>query len=693
MEGLNVESGPPTPIDDTPYIRFAIDQLTRDEDIRAVQRPSTSTSSDSYPVDRIVPDLGLGYMSNATRRQELALTRKHRSTPVPSEGGRLFNFNATRPLSGHSVPSVVPERQLLSAGPENFLPYPPPTHSSRYPNLTFIPTILRPASMITLSILCVLMIAALIFTTIYANYHHGLTEFSGGIHGGRYFLFAFLPQIFAACIFVYVQGVMAAITRIMPYTMMAMDDAKSRAGALFLNIFPRTMLWPRWEGPGVIIVSNTLFWLSTFTIPLQSCLFSVTQVDGVWRWTAVAGVAWTLVAVYILLVVASTISALFFYRRRTGLIWDARSLADIMALLPRSNCLGDYVGTDIMHHQALRDRLYLRSDRLGYWMTQHRNQGLFYCIGEEGTSTRRYTLDSGKLQEKKVDQSYDIENNAGEFNEDARFATITWYLRDTFVIFWVVAGFLALLALVIVSFLPSTAIRKGFPPLLNAAPNSQEFSPANFLYSFVPAFLGMLLYLWFQSLEMGLRKLQPWAELAQRRGATAENSILLEYTAELPIRCTLSAFDAGHYRVSILSLLSFAFILLPILAGGIFFALTTPTDGVRMLPNLPAFYICIILLILYLFGLMALVPNRFFMHLPHAADCLAEIISFVHSSRCLDDAAFRAPRSKADLITRLMAAQSDGSDARYAFGAFQGRHGKQCFGIEKLGRPGVQIHT
>jgi len=684
------DRGPPTPVDDTPYIRFAIDQLTRDDDSEALQRPSTSTS-DSYPVDRVIPDYGLGYMS--THREELALTRKHRSTPTPtSQGARLFNYNATRPLSRHSaVPSVIPRRQLLSAGPENFIPIPPPTHTPRHPDLLFLPTILRPISMITLSMLCLLMTVALMFLAIYSSYHDGLVEF-GGIYGALYFFFAFLPQILAACIFVFVQSVMSAMTRIMPYTLMAMDDAESRANALFLGLYPRTMLCPRWEGLGSIDFANLLLFLSVFTIPLQSCLFSVTQFDGVWKWTAVQGVAWTLVAIYILVLLGTAIAALFFFRRRTGLLWDPRSLADIISLLGRSNSMEDYRDTDVIARKdQLREKL-SSTPRLGYWMTQRKGQGIFYCIGEAGAATRRYTLDSGKLREtKEVDQSFDVERNAELYNDQTRFAYIAWYLRDTFVILWAVAGCLTLVALLVVSFLPSTAIRNGFPPLVPAAPNAQGYSPANFLYSFIPSVIGMLLYLWFQSLEMGLRKLQPWAELGEFNGATADRSLLLDYTAELPIYCTLAAFDGGHLRVAIMSMLSFLFILLPTISGGIFFPLTTSTDEVSMIPNRPAFYICITLLILYMLGLFALVPNRRDMHLPHDVDCLAEIISFVHDSRILEDAAFRAPRSKADLSTRLMAAQADGRDARYAFGSYTGRHGKICFGIEKLGRPNVRI--
>lgn len=48
----------PTPgLDDSPYVRFAIDQLTRDEHIRTPRRTdSVFTNNDDYPVDRLVWD-------------------------------------------------------------------------------------------------------------------------------------------------------------------------------------------------------------------------------------------------------------------------------------------------------------------------------------------------------------------------------------------------------------------------------------------------------------------------------------------------------------------------------------------------------------------------------------------------------------------------------------------------------------
>ena len=52
MEG---ERSPPTPgVDDTPYIRFAIEQLTRDEEVRGSRQYTTVNRSQNYLSERVV---------------------------------------------------------------------------------------------------------------------------------------------------------------------------------------------------------------------------------------------------------------------------------------------------------------------------------------------------------------------------------------------------------------------------------------------------------------------------------------------------------------------------------------------------------------------------------------------------------------------------------------------------------------
>ncbi|KAK6580572.1 hypothetical protein PZA11_006808 [Diplocarpon coronariae] len=692
MDVMSVGSSSPTPGDDTEYIRYAIDQLTRDhEGRRNQQRYSTPTGAWPASLDERIISGSSGYSTAEQEREALRLVRKHRSSPGE---GRLFALNPTRPLSDDDQPlRAEAPASRRSSHPEVFIPVSLPPNSFA-PNLTFVPAILRPLSMITLSCSCLLMTAALIFCAVYSSSHDSLAAWTAGIYGDRYFVFSFLPQILAACVFLYVQCAVAAITRIMPFAMMALPSAESRSNALFLGLFPRSMLWPRWDGPVSMNLANLFFWLSIFTIPLQGCLFSATKVDGMWRWTAVQGVAWTLVAIYLLILIAASITGLFF-RRTTGLMWDPRSLADLIALLPTSNSLRDYPGTDVMWNvEDIRHKLSLRSDRLGYWRTPNKDRGIFYCIGEEGASTRQYTLQSGKIQEK-IRTNADVEKSE-LYSSNTRFRYIPWFLKDTFVVSWAVAAFILLVALFVVSFLPSTAIRKGFAPQVPVLPNSAGFSPANFLYSFVPSTIGMFIYLSFQPIDMALRKLQPWAELGKPAGASAERSLLLDYPARLPISCSVQAFTNGHYRVAILSLLSTLFLLIPILAGGLFFPLTTPANVVRMIPNLSSFYIILTLLCLYLLALLLLLPHRQLMYLPHGVDCLAEIFSFVYGSQILSDSAFQKLKSRTDLVTRLTGARQGwppterGERNQFAFGVYSGRAGGECLGIERLGRRGTQ---
>jgi hypothetical protein len=64
MSGIPGDYSPPTPgVDDTPYIRFAIDQLTRDEELLGA-RPSVVEPE--YPVERVIPDEGLNYYTPGT---------------------------------------------------------------------------------------------------------------------------------------------------------------------------------------------------------------------------------------------------------------------------------------------------------------------------------------------------------------------------------------------------------------------------------------------------------------------------------------------------------------------------------------------------------------------------------------------------------------------------------------------------
>lgn len=85
-----IEISPTTPgLDDTPYIQFAIDQLTRDEELLGPRRQGVA-SEESYPVDRIVPDEGLGYYDHGRSPSEQK-TRQVGNTKQPDMPGEFLS--------------------------------------------------------------------------------------------------------------------------------------------------------------------------------------------------------------------------------------------------------------------------------------------------------------------------------------------------------------------------------------------------------------------------------------------------------------------------------------------------------------------------------------------------------------------------------------------------------------------------
>ncbi|KAI9841272.1 MAG: hypothetical protein M1837_000808 [Sclerophora amabilis] len=669
------DGSPPTPgVDDTPYIRYAIDQITRHTQHSELTRATTRSSEELYPTGRIISEAGPADL--------------YYPLPRPSRDTE----QAERSPSDHGV----------------FIPVEPPSNSLRYPDLHYVPAVLRPWTLGFILLLCLLMIAALMFCGIWSAQHDGLWDYDGG-DSGRFFVFQFLPQIFASILVVLIFTVETAALRVLPFTLMASTGSKSHPSALLMDLFPTNFIFPyvRSFHPGNVIVPTCLsiLWLSIFTIPIQSSLFQVryVQIDGqgsLWRWAAVQPVVWTLVAIYILLAVALLVLTIFFFRRKTGLMWDPTSLADILCMLHRCNSLDDYSKMETLDEkEGDAARSLHKNDRLGYWKTRHEDGDIFYGLGEEGAPSQKLSSPhTARAQETPPGQQPATTNTNVSFqtriySPQVRYRFIPWFLRDTFVVAWIVTAFVLLIAFLVVSFV-NRAVQDGFRPLLGVAPDTVGFSSAGFLYSFIPSLVGLMLFVLWQSIDMHFRALQPFANMSDPRGASADDSLLLDYPSCLPIEVTIKALVAGHWKVAWISFISLLSITFPILGGGVFWAVYfSETREVRMVAQMPAFYALIVFLILYAVSFLVIWPRQK-RHLPHGIRNLADIISFVHQSPILDDVAFRDPRSKIDLVTRLLGPSLRDQprlSSRYAFGIYHGRDGTEHLGIDRLHRPGSDM--
>ncbi|KAG6054147.1 hypothetical protein E4U17_004042 [Claviceps sp. LM77 group G4] len=718
---LSLAAGKVTPgVDDSPYIQYALNALTRDREGSESEIPGNLPPSEKYT-------------EGSAPRQDPGLRVKDFAPLSPLQSSRFDPFpyrsqNETIHHQERTAPFELPSAQEMSCDRENQALLP-----TRYPNstamgqsqwvavdqkelqkidprgrtyrpLTFKPRILRLPSMIGLVALSVLMTVGLIFTAIHSEKHYGLTRFPGSIYSGQYFVFRILPQLLAGVILIYAQNIVTASLRIAPFAALAKEDPQRRYLALFQSLYPKTFLLPALSGPWQLKAFGIATWLMNFTVPLQSAAFTVINHDkeSEWRWATSSGVIWTLVALYIVLSIATLVLMGFWLGQWTGLAWDVRCIADLLPLLHRSNTIGSYRRKDLCEHNCdfkaeLSERWF---DRLGYWQTEDMaTGGIWHTIGTSALPTDKPAASKGGNNNRAVGwidgtrghQSNELPDGLQQIGSSAilKFKGGS-YLPPSLttlalVTFALVTGSLVL-ALLIVSFLPQTRLETGFAPLVVVKPNSSAFSCANFLYSFLPAVLGMVLFIVFQSLDKALRMLQPWADMSGLDGAPASRSILADYAACLPFQAPWKALNNGHWRVAVISLMSTLFMFIPILAGGLFMALTTPSGQVRMFPSMPVFCILLAFLLFYVGCLCILIPCRQQFRLPHSVETIASIISFCTAQELCADSAFRSVRSRNDLMDRLGVSRADRrEESVWIFGLLAGRDEK-CLSVRRMRR-------
>ena len=672
---------PPTPgVDDTPYIQFAIDQLTRDEEVAG---PRQSGNLASYPVERIIPDEGLGY--HRSRQQRQPLRPEDRRTESPRKLWLIF----PQPIRPLSKSTTATETILQSTQPA--------TETFRHPRLNFVPRSLRFLSLGCLIFCCLLMIAGLLFCAIYPYSHLGLWQYDG-TGTSRYFVFEYLPTLLAGFILIWLLIIQCAMHRVAPFIVLSSDANVENSGVLHdMALFPIPYLIPNLSffkhREPLLGLCSIIFWLELFTMPLQSCLFQTRYYtsDNIWRWTAVQPIAWTLFVLYLLLLVALVLLVLRFARRQTGLKWDPVSLADILSLFHRSNFLSDFAHSEM--HVSMPERT-AKHLRLGYWNTSKRANEAFYGIGEENAPVPRFSLEQGKVA---PNTAYDLEaqepmktstfDTLKDVHDPAlRYRWTPWFLRDGMAIAWIVIAIVLMIAFIVVSFV-DRAVQRGFLPLLPVPTTNEGFSPADFLYSFIPSLIGMLLFLFWQPIDLYFRALQPFASLAHRDGASAEQSLLLDYTACLPVEVTVKALINRHYKVAYISFISLLSLTLPILAGGVFTAqFVVKTQDIRIIASMPGYYALVLFVAIYAVSFIVIWPTRK-RRLPHDVRTLGQLVSFVYQSPLLTETAFAEPKSKIDLVTKLVGTPAGEKEIpRYAFKVYVGRDAKEHLGIDRLER-------
>ena len=666
-------------VDDSPYIRFAIEQLTRDEELLGRGRQGSVTSTD-YPINRIVGDEGLGYYGDPAP-----------ATQPPKQPKRL-------------PPSSGRDEKRRSQREDVLLPVDHP-NGTQWPELGFVPIILRPVSLVLLILTCLLMVAGLLFSNVYSLKNHGLYDYDGNT-SARYFIFQYLPQLPGVIIILWLFTLQAAIYRVTPFFIMASRRPLDRV-LQDVPILPAHFLFPHLVhfrvGEPLVGTILFIFWISNFTVPLLSCLYQTGIFNDVWRWTSVEGVGYTLVVLYLFLIVALLLCLFRFRARGSALMWDPVSIADLIPLFQRSNLLHIFEQSEIT--VATRRHVQPRLARLGYW-TPSEGTDVFHGVAEVNAPVRSSAPIHGlteKPRQPTRQDTIDIErqrySDAESFTQHIhspyiRYRWAPWFLRDSAVLSWVTFAAAISITFIVISFVHS-AVEHGFVPLLPSGTNSAGFSSSNFLYSFIPALLGMFLFLAWQPIDMYFRAVQTFVNLSHPNGATAERSLLLAYPSCHPFETTFLALINRDLKVAWISFVAIMSATIPVLAGGVFTALYFRSDGqIRIVASMPGYYALVVFVAIYAASFLVVWPTRK-RYLPHKIHTLADLLSFIYQSPLLTDPAFKEPRTKADLVGRLIrhvwtenASGRTERNAKYAFGIYMGRDGREHLGIDRLQRPG-----
>ena len=563
--------------DDAPFIHFALDQLTRDEEVRG---------SRQYPGQQEIDGQQSHHHSavqssratNAPRHEEAAQAEMGPHPPALTrtqqwpEPSRAFDEPAPRNPkyasegTSHSRDGREGGQQLSTThgDPDPFIAL--PKEDGHLPPLKFVPGILRPLSLGLFVLVVAGMLVVLLLAAIGSLLRDGLVDYRY-FGGPWYFLFQYLPPMLGVIVFFWLVQIQVAVYRIAPFIAMASrDSSRAREEGARLTLSPRTFLLPHFghfkARLPVIGVFMFVAWLQIWTLPLLGSCFNVfffgSPESGGWRWVATQAVIWTTIALYLCLLVATLVLLIFMAKAETGLRWDPRSLADIITLLERSNALTTTEDEQIRHE----------APRLGYWKTA-RGGHPFHTYGVERKPARMYGVDTdGLIREKQYQppppdpsQSRWSSDNDVHLSREQRNSrekmrpkhistdeeecggvggarALPWFLRPAATILWGVAAVVLYVAFLLASYLPLTLVTAGFPPAVPTPVGVQGFSASNFLYSFIPGVLATVAFLGWLDFDYAYRRLQPLAALVPDEDACSSTSI----------SSANSSLELGHHQ-------------------------------------------------------------------------------------------------------------------------------------------------
>lgn len=548
-----------------------------------------------------------------------------------------------------------------------------------------------------------------------------------------YTIWFYSPGVIGFLTTVFWRGTLQSYNRILPYVRMANvplqssgTGAPGSTGQHLLNGIPSGeihmgVLFSLWRsGDYISLVVNITPIPIIFLTPIKSGILGLVMDESGWGIRISFSFCIMAAVIYVWLFAVTLAITLHLRTRRTGLKWNPCTLAAQVSLIQSSNILDKFA--DIPTEQwaplfnTVKDwpgkGLVLR---LGYWKEHGTN------IIVHGVRFLPKTEDVGDETQSSILTDHDDspnQNPAGAIQrEDASKPDVNRFwnanLQDGYLIFVSIIG----AGVIIVA---TVAWAKGFinrpldvsflqpPPLSDS--NRQFFSDIamNFvrgiLFALLPTLAFGIFHNNFLAVDIYRRNMAPVYNMAgplpeddQKRlipgppqeGATARNSMLLDFITPDFITCIVLAGDAGEYRLVLGLVLATFCNLVYIIVGSLFsFELTSvpgPEDGKGQRYSYTAtihqrqFIACYVILIVYCLSVWLLRPRGV------ARTCrrlltLLDFVSLIHKSHILQCPEFWVQNHSSDTEEHLKS-QVTLANRIYRFGAYVGTDDHQYVGI------------
>ncbi|KAL9622652.1 MAG: hypothetical protein Q9160_002962 [Pyrenula sp. 1 TL-2023] len=559
-----------------------------------------------------------GVSTGPTGSPILRRTTNDSRTVFPEDVPQVSSREASL-LSANSVqlsPSIRPVPTVVTQDEEEFDPISPPPG---YNPLNFKPHPLERwflcLSIIFLLGCCGTMLAFNLLWRADPSRFHIRKSISS------YRAYRYVPGLLGVFTTLLWRSIARTYNRIAPYMFMAAvsKDEKSHKAQAFLSGFePRPgdlkSLFHERHYLTILINLMTVVVLPLLT-PLKNTYIAISADSKGWIISISPAVGYSLIAVYVLLVLATTGIMVKTWSVTTGLKWDPASFASQIALVNESNIYDAFYGLEYVRSQDLKKILQSWSKehgilRLGYWQSRqpirpgNRGRivhGIRFLKGVQGVERKppheqtncranspilNTTVQDLASVPKCPPQVYGIEemplNDKNEViyaPERRRYSDFV--LQHTDIILLIYAFICISCVSVGVILWKQGKLEHGFRfvpvhdlGIFHASPETLaalQLASRRFLYIFLPSFLVGIFNFIFLPAEKVFKAMQPLANMDKGGPtASANETLLLDYITDFPPIVVIKALKRYHFRVAWFTLLSLLSSSAPIVPGGIF---------------------------------------------------------------------------------------------------------------------------